>query len=102
MYLRILGGFKEDQDALDQPHDWTAKIEELETKFKKDEQKKLAKPCRKDFDEWDDLFQGGPGLRTHEKGVKILSDRMLRFMKDSAAKSMLKLTKTNTARELQV
>ena len=56
MYHRILNSFKEDQIALDQPCDWTDKIQELESKFKKEEQKKLDKQVRKDFNEWDDLF----------------------------------------------
>ena len=51
--------------ALDQPLDWSEKIAELESKFKKEEQKKLDKQLRKDMNEWDDLYNGGPGLRTN-------------------------------------
>lgn len=102
MYQRILDSFKDDQLALDQPLDWSEKIAELESKFKKEEQKKLDKQIRKDFNEWDDLFNGGPGLRTNAKGLKTLSDKFTKIIKDSALKSMKKLTSVNTQREQQL
>ena len=43
---------------------------------------------RKDVNEWDDLFQGGPGLRTNEKGLKTLGDRITKIMKESVTKAM--------------
>ena len=94
-----MNSFKEDQIALDQPCDWSEKIHELESKFKKEEQKKLDKQVRKDFNEWDDLFNGGPGLRTNAKGLKTLSDKITKIMKDSTAKSMKKLTTVKGQRE---
>lgn len=99
MYERILNSFKEDQIALDQPFDWSEKIAELESKFKKEEQKKLDKQVRKDLNEWDDLYNGGPGLRTNEKGLKTLSDKINKILKDSTLKSMKKLTSVNAQRE---
>lgn len=47
------------------------------------------------MNEWDDLFNGGPGLRTNEKGLKTLSDKFTKIMKDSALKSIKKLTSVN-------
>jgi len=43
--------------------DFADKQQELENKFKKEELKKVEKQLRKDVNEWDDLFNGGPGLR---------------------------------------
>ena len=54
---------------------------------------------RKDLNEWDDLFNGGPGLRTNAKGLKTLSDKITKIMKDSTLKSMKKLTSVNAQRE---
>ena len=102
MYQRILNSFKDDQLALDQPLDWSEKIAELDSKFKKEEQKKLDKQVRKDLNEWDDLFNGGPGLRTNAKGLKTLSDKTTKIMKDSILKSMKKLTSVNAQREQQL
>ena len=42
---------------------------------------------RKDVNEWDDLFNGGPGLKTNEKGLKTLSDKINKILKDSLVKS---------------
>lgn len=88
MYEKILSSFREDQLALDIPYDWSEKQAELESKFKKEESKKLDKQVRKDANEWDDLFNGGPGLRTNAKGLKTLSDKMNKVMKDSLVKSL--------------
>ena len=68
--------------------DFSDKQLELETKFKKEEQKKAEKQVRKDVNDWDDLFQGGPGLRTHEKGLKTLADKITKIMKESVTKAM--------------
>jgi len=67
--------------------DFSEKRQELETKFKKEEMKKLEKQVRKDVNEWDDLFNGGPGLKTNEKGLKTLSDKVNKILKDSLVKS---------------
>ena len=67
--------------------DFSEKKLELETKFKKEEMKKLEKQVRKDVNEWDDLFNGGPGLKTNEKGLKTLSDKVNKILKDSLVKS---------------
>ena len=67
--------------------DFSDKRQELETKFKKEEMKKLEKQVRKDVNEWDDLFNGGPGLKTNEKGLKTLSDKVNKILKDSLVKS---------------
>ena len=64
-----------------------------------EEKKKLDKQVRKDFNEWDDLYNGGPGLRTNAKGLKTLSDKITKMMKDSTQKSMKKLMMVNGARE---
>ena len=45
---------------------------------------------RKDVNEWDDLFNGGPGLRTNAKGLKTLADKIIKIMKDSVAKAIKK------------
>ena len=68
--------------------DFTEKQATLESKFKKEELKKCEKQVRKDVNEWDDLFNGGPGLRTNEAGIKTLSDKIVKVMKDSVSKSM--------------
>ena len=67
--------------------DFSEKRQELETKFKKEEMKKLEKQVRKDVNEWDDLFNGGPGLKTNEKGLNTLSDKVNKILKDSLVKS---------------
>ena len=67
--------------------DFSEKRQELESKFKKEEMKKLEKQVRKDVNEWDDLFNGGPGLKTNEKGLKTLSDKVNKILKDSLVKS---------------
>ena len=67
--------------------DFSEKRQELETKFKKEEMKKLEKQVRKDVNEWDDLFNGGPGLKTNEKGLKTLSNKVNKILKDSLVKS---------------
>ena len=61
--------------------------------------KKLEKLVRKDVNDWDDLFNGGPGLRTNEKGLKTLSDRINKVMKDSVAKSMKKYNTAINSRD---
>ena len=62
----------------------------MDSKFKKEEQKKVEKQVRKDVNEWDDLFNGGPGLRTTAKGLKTLADKIIKIMKDSVAKAIKK------------
>ncbi len=84
---------------MDQPLDFTEKQAELENKFKKDEMKKQEKSVRKDANEWDDIFNGGPGLRTNEKGVKQLADKVNKIMKDSLAKSLKRLTQATQNRD---
>ena len=54
------------------------------------------------MNEWDDLYNGGPGLRTNAKGLKTLSDKITKIMKDSTLKSMKKLTSVNAQREQQL
>lgn len=80
--------FKDDQDALDKPVDFSDKRQELENKFKKEELKKCEKPVRKEINEWDDLFNGGPGLRKNQKGLDTLAEKINKMMKGSVAKSM--------------
>jgi hypothetical protein len=50
----------------------------------------VEKQVRKDVNEWDDLFNGGPGLRTSSKGLKTLADKIIKIMKDSVTKAMKK------------
>lgn len=64
----------------------------MDSKFKKEEQKRLDKQVRKDLNEWDDLYNGGPGLRKNEQGLKTLSDKVNKILKGSALKSMSKLS----------
>ena len=45
---------------------------------------------RKDVNEWDDLFNGGPGLRKNAKGIQTLSDKVNKFLKDSLGKAIKK------------
>ena len=79
--------------------DFSEKRQELETKFKKEEMKKLEKQVRKDVNEWDDLFNGGPGLKTNEKGLKTLSDKVNKILKDSLVKSQKRYTTAINQRE---
>ena len=48
----------------------------------------MDKQVRKDVNEWDDLFNGGPGLRTNEAGLKTLGDKIQKVMKNSVHKSL--------------
>ena len=43
---------------------------------------------RKEANEWDDTYNGGPGLRKNEKGVQTLAEKINKIMKDSLAKSL--------------
>ena len=61
--------------------------------------KKLEKLVRKDVNDWDDLFNGGPGLRTNQKGLTTLSDKINKVMKDSVAKSMKKYNTAINSRD---
>lgn len=54
---------------------------------------------RKDVNEWDDLFNGGPGLRTHAKGIQTLSDKVNKVLKDSVGKVIKKHTLAVTKRD---
>ena len=92
MYERILDSFREDQIALDKPADFTDKRNDLETKFKKEEIKKGDKQIKKDMNEWEDLYEGGPGLRKNEAGITKLADKINKMMRDSVLKSMKKHT----------
>ena len=80
MYERILDSFREDQIALDKPADFTDKRNDLETKFKKEEIKKGDKQIKKDMNEWEDLYEGGPGLRKNEAGITKLADKINKMM----------------------
>ena len=70
--------------------DFSEKKNELETKFKKEEQKRVDKQVRKDVNEWDDLFNGGPGLRKNAKGINTLAEKVNKFIKDSLGKAIKK------------
>ena len=102
MYEKILDSFREDMVALDVPADFSDKQNELENKFKKEEQKKVEKLLRKDLNEWDDMWNGGPGLRTNAKGLKTLGDKINKIMKDSVSKAMKKHTMATGLREQQL
>lgn len=102
MYEKILDSFRQDQIDLDKPIDFSCKRADLESKFKKEELKKAEKQVRKDVNDWDDLFEGGPGLRTHEKGLEKLSDKVNKIMKDSVVKSIKKYNTGFNLRDQQM
>ena len=54
MYKQILDSFKDDEQFLKSTPDFSEKEEELEKKFKKEEQKKIDKLMKRDLNEWDD------------------------------------------------
>ena len=47
---------------LNKPPSFTEKENELNTKFKKEEGKKIDKLIRKEMNEWDSLYNGNPAL----------------------------------------
>ena len=92
MYQQIIDTFKEDEQMLATEPDFSEKEQELEKKFKKEEQKKIEKQLKRDQNEWEDLYGGNPALSTNAKGLQTLADRLIKIMNDSARKSIKKYT----------
>ena len=88
MYKSILDSFKDDEQFLKSQPDFSEKEEELEKKFKKEEQKKIDKLVKRDLNEWEDQFGGNPALSTNAKGLQTLGDRLTKIMNDSVRKSL--------------
>ena len=79
--------------------DFSDKRNELESKFKKEEQKKVDKQMRKDEREWDDLYNRDASQRTTAKGLKTLADAISKIIKDQVAKSLKKYNLATAQRE---
>mmetsp|Transcript_25000 Transcript_25000/g.31235 ORF Transcript_25000/g.31235 Transcript_25000/m.31235 type:complete len:178 (+) Transcript_25000:319-852(+) len=101
IYQNFLDSFKEDQAALELPFDFADKQMELETKFKKEEAKKLEKQTKKDINEWED-FYGAPGYRTSQQGLNTLGDKLTKIMKDSLGKALKRHNGAISNREQQL
>ena len=69
MYSGIIKTFQDDEQFLKTEPDFSEKEQELEKKFKKDEEKKVDKQVKKDMNEWEDLFSGNPTLSKNAKGL---------------------------------
>ena len=57
---------------------------------------------RKDINEWDDLYNGGPGLRKSQQGVQTLADKVAKILKDSIGKAIKKHSQAVTNRDEQL
>ena len=99
MYRQILDSFKDDEQFLKSTPDFSEKEEELEKKFKKEEQKKIDKLMKRDLNEWDDQYGGNPALSTSAKGLQTLGDRLIKIMNDSVRKSLKKCSLAEEARQ---
>ena len=73
------------------PIDFSDKEAELETKFKREEAKKVEKQIKKDVNEWEDSYNA-PGLRKSEQGLNVLADKLSKIMKDSVGKALKRHT----------
>ena len=92
IYDAITNSFKDDELFLKSEPDFSEKEKELETKFKKDEEKKIDKQVKRDMNEWEDLHSGNPTLSTHDRGMTMLGDKLAKIMNDSVRKSLKKLS----------
>ena len=62
MYDKLVASFSEDSKLLNEQPSFAEKENELNTKFKKEEGKKIDKLIRKEMNEWDSLYNGNPAL----------------------------------------
>jgi len=62
----------------------------------------LEKQLRKDANEWDDLFNGGPGLRKSQEGLNTLAEKLFKIAKDSVSKALKRHTAAIGKREEQL
>ena len=91
--------FKDDEQFLQSTPDFSEKEEELEKKFKKEEQKKIDKATKRDQNEWEDLHGGNPSLSTNAKGLQTLGDKLAKIMNDSVRKSLKKCALAEDTRQ---
>ena len=62
----------------------------------------MEKAVRKDVNEWDDIYNGGPGLRKSDKGVKTLADKINKIMETSLSKSLKRHSQATQNRDQQI
>ena len=70
----------------------------MDTKFKREEAKKVEKQIKKDVNEWEDSYNA-PGLRKSEQGLNNLADKLSKIMKDSVGKALKRHTQAINKRE---
>jgi len=88
-YDQFVAEFKDDQDYINTPLDFSDKEKELEM-IRKQEGNKIERQVKKEINEWEELFAGNASLSKSQKGLNQLADKITKIIEGSVHKHLRK------------